>query len=117
MLKMLIKSIKLVASICILFWMASIYPPLGSSITINGFLGIFLGVVYVKDSTGRYHYGWSGQFVSRDEAFCLRYLLPILGIGIPVITIFSLPMIAMEQLFYATFGAEFIGFIGGMFST
>ena len=114
---MLFKSMKLVISMVILIWMATIFPPLGSSVTVNGVLGLFLGIIYVKDPAGRYHYGWSGRYVSRDEAFYLNFLLPILGVGIPVITILSLPMMAIEQLLIATFGAEFVGFIGGMFTT
>ena len=115
MFKMLFKLSKIVISMGILIWMASILPSLGGSITINGVLGLFLGIVYVKDSTGRYHHGWSGRYVSRDEAFFLECLLPLLGIGIPVVTIFLLPMMAIEQLLVATFGAEIIGIVGGSF--
>jgi hypothetical protein len=96
--------------------MVSIFPPLQGAITINGGLGLFLGIFYVKDTTGRYHHGWSGRYVSRDEAFCLNCVLPLLGIGVPVITIFSLPMMALEQLVTTVFGAEFVGLFGGVFS-
>ena len=114
MIKMLFKLAKLLLSIAILFWMTSIFPSLGECVTIEGTLGFVIGVIYVKDPTGRYHYGFDGRFVSGEEGFCLKCLLPILGIAIPAaITIYSLPMFAIEELFAATFGAEFIGLFGG----
>lgn len=115
--KMICKLLKLGVSMYILVWMASLFPPLGGAVTVNGFVGIFLGVVYVKDSTGRYHHGLSGRYVSSKESLFLTCVLPLLGIGIPAITIFTLPMYAMEQLITATVGAEVVGFVGGMFTT
>lgn len=117
MYKMIFKLLKLFISMCILAWMASLFPPLGGAVTINGFVGIFLGLIYVKDSSGRYHHGWSGRYVSSEEALFMTCVLPLLGIGIPVITIFTLPMYAMEQVVTATVGAEIVGFVGGMFTT
>ena len=79
-------------------------------------LGFVLGLFYVKDSRGRYHYGHSGRYVSSIEGLILSLSLPVLGIVIPLgITMYSLPLYAIEQLLASTFGAEIIGLIGGSF--
>ena len=110
------KIIKLLVSFVILLVMMSYLPVLAHYITFNGMLGIMLGIIYVKDSRGRFHYGYSGRYVSNLEGIILSMFLPIMGIIIPLgITIYSLPLYAIEQLIAATFGAEVIGLAGGSF--
>lgn len=114
MIKILFKLVKLLFSVAVLSWMISMFPPLSSHVGIEGLVGFFLGVIYVKDPTGRYHYGWDGRYVSSEEGLCLGCILPLLGVALPAaITIYSLPMYAVTELLTATFGAEIVGLIGG----
>ena len=108
------KACRFVFSLVILGIMISVLPALSGHISLSAILGYGLGVIYVKDRYGRYHYTLDGRFVTKEEALCLECVLPILGIAIPAaITWFSLPMYALSELLAATFGSEFIGIIGG----
>lgn len=108
------KACRFVFSLVILLAMVSMMPALGNYIGLNAILGYGLGVIYVKDRYGRYHYTLDGRYVSSEEALCLECILPIIGIAIPAaITWFSLPMYALNELLLATFGSEIIGMIGG----
>lgn len=115
MIKVLIKFGKLAISMIILGWMISFFPLLGAFITFEGLLGIILGVVFVKDPTGRFHNAWNGQFVSREMDFLLKCVLPLVGITMPIgISIMILPMYAADALVSGLFGAFVVGFVGGM---
>ena len=108
------KVCRFVFSLVILGIMISILPALSGYISLNAILGYGLGVIYVKDRYGRYHYTLDGRYVTREESLCLECILPILGIAIPAaITWFSLPMYALSELLAATFGSEIVGFVGG----
>ena len=109
-----IKAIKLLFSFILLAVIVSYIPFLAGEITINAMLGFALGLIYVKDRRGRYHYSWDGKYVTSCEGICLKSFLPLLGIVIPAsITVMLLPMYAIEQLLLATFGSEIIGIFGG----
>jgi hypothetical protein len=89
-------------------------PALGNYIGLNAILGYGLGVIYIKDRYGRYHYTFDGKYVTREESLCLECILPLIGIVIPAaITWLSLPMYALSELLVATFGSVIIGIIGG----
>lgn len=108
------KFCKLMLSLIFLMWLVSIFPALGGHISLSALLGYILGLIYVRDSYGRYHYVTDGRFVTSEEDFCLTCILPILGIAIPaIITWYSLPLYALNQLLIVTFGSEFIGIFGG----
>jgi len=108
------KACRFVFSLVVLVLMVQVIPALGNYIGLNAILGYLLGVIYIKDRYGRYHYTLDGRFVSSEEAFCLECILPLIGIAIPAaITWFSLPMYAIHELLVATFGSEIIGIIGG----
>ena len=108
------KACKFMLSLILLVFLASVLPMLWNHIGVNAILGYMLGVVYVKDRYGRYHYAWDGRFVTSEQAFCLQLLAIVFGIGIPaVITVWALPYYALHELLAATFGAEIIAVFGG----
>jgi hypothetical protein len=108
------KACRFVLSLILLIAIASVLPELRNFIGIEAILGYGLGVVYVRDRYGRYHYTWDGRYISRDEACCLQLFAILFGIGIPAaITIWGLPYYALHELLTATFGSEFIAIFGG----
>lgn len=101
-------------SLTVLVVIASVLPVLWSYISINAILGYALGVIYVRDRYGRYHYALDGRYVSTEESCCLQLFAIIFGIGVPaVITIWSLPYYALSELVIATFGSEIVALFGG----
>lgn len=108
------KLCRFVFSLLVLWGLISMIPVLANYIGLNAILGYVLGLIYVKDRYGRYHYTLDGRYVTREEALCLECILPIIGIAIPAaITWFSLPIYALGELLAATFGSEIVGIIGG----
>ena len=108
------KTCKFVLSLMLLIAMASVLPALWEFISLEAFVGYALGIVYVRDRHGRYHYAWDGRFVSSEQACFLQLLAVLFGIGIPAaITIWGLPYYALHELLTATFGAEVIAIFGG----
>jgi hypothetical protein len=108
------KVCKFTISLILLVILGSVLPMLWNYIGLNAILGFALGVIYVRDKYGRYHYAWDGRYVTSDEACLLQLLAILFGFGIPAaITIWALPYYALSELVIATFGAEFIAIIGG----
>ncbi len=108
------KACRFVLSLLLLAILGSVLPALWNYVGFNAILGYLLGVVYIRDTYGRYHYTWDGHYVGSEEACCLQILAVLFGIGIPaVITVWSLPFYALNELLIATFGAEFVAVFGG----